>query len=233
MQKEIMRNPLEPIPSPACESAFWTKFALPYYLNSPLQRNENESSHSGLERRQKARMQTESPDHFYNNLRNLHNGNHHVPFERILAIQSTLGWALVRSFSRSPTGLLVRFVDLSAPGLSLSHRNQCFFLLRSTAPYSLRNQKGSLLATVGAWILAKRVIADLSEQVSCRMEDSSLSLFCPPLASSTTANEDEILQLQAKLMPLLDPNPQVLALSLSPTALCRLTDASIHSSLED
>lgn len=97
----------------------------------------------------------------------------HRRFDALLGLRSAAGWALVRTISLSPNGVLLRVVDPCDPGLdrplrlraraALARLGQSFADVDGPPdPTAAFDQPGSMLATVGTCLLSRRVVADVS-----------------------------------------------------------------------
>ncbi|MEZ4451667.1 MAG: hypothetical protein R3B09_19530 [Nannocystaceae bacterium] len=160
----------------------------------------------------------------------------HRPLRRVLGLTSAHGWALVHTLSITATGVLVHLLDLLRGDLDdelALHGRGALRRLAPVLPAPIRpraiHPHGSPLATVGGCILAPRVIADLSSWASHPTSRRGSSLE-PSTAHAVTllmptADGEPILRMRAELVPMTDPQPEVLALALSPLALGRLGSA--------
>ncbi len=254
-----MRDPLAPIPSPARDPGFWRTTTtprttrLPAHLRavdddieySPLRLLErNQGDTHGLDRRGR-------PRHVGTSMRTEGHGTGrllsaaHRPLDAILGLSTSHGWALVRTLSLAPAGLLLHLYDLVAPDLDAGQRARGQAVLRRLAPVlgaPLRpnvREPGSPLALVGGCLLAPRVVADLSSFASqpvgrrgtSQRAPSTLTVsllipvetdMVPPRTTAASEVFSGIHCIEAELVPMTDPQPQVLAVALSPRALALL-----------
>ncbi len=254
-----MRDPLAPIPSPARDPGFWHATTtpratrLPTHLRgetpideySPLRLLErNQGDTHGLDRRSRSR-DTLAPavteDHGTGRLLSAA----HRRADLVLGLSTSHGWALVRTLSCAPAGLLLHLLDLLDPALPPGLRARGQVVLRRLAPglgAPLRpnvREPGSPLAMVGGCLLAPRVVADLSSFASQPVgrrgtsqrapATLTVSLLIPGDAAPRPPSGDllhGIHCIEAELVPMTDPQPQVLAVALSPRALAQLELAS-------
>jgi hypothetical protein len=238
-----MRDPLAPIPSPTVSPTFWETALLPRGTRvggdepveefSPLrllQRDQGDTH--GLDRRSRRRVggQRPAPDD-HGSARLL--STVHTMRRNLLGLSTAHGWALVHTLTVAPTGILVHLLDLLNPALNPELRAQGRSLLARLAPLlnaPLRprgtHSAGSPLATVGGCLLAPRVVADLSSwasQPSARRGATraghgafAVTLLVP------SARGSGVVRIEGELVPMTDPQPQVLAVALSPRALAQL-----------
>ncbi|MBA3545763.1 MAG: hypothetical protein H0T76_04700, partial [Nannocystis sp.] len=177
-----MRDPLAPIPSPARDPGFWQNTTAPRATRLPshLRRSTTDDEYSpmrllgrdqgdthGLDRRAQRRpsMQTPATTHEHGTERLLSAAHRRI--DLVLGLSTSHGWALVRTLSVAPAGLLLHLLDLVDPALGPEHRAAGQLVLRRLAPMlgaPLRagsvHEPGSPLATVGGCLLAPRVVAD-------------------------------------------------------------------------
>lgn len=238
-----MRDPLAPIPSPAVSPNFWDTALLPrgtrvggdppveeFEPLRLLQRDQGDTH--GLDRRSRRRVGGQLgdvPDHGSARLISAV----HTVRRALLGLSTAHGWALVHTLSVAPTGLLVHLLDLLSPALSPEMRDQGRSLLARIAPQlgaPLRpratHRAGSPLATIGGCLLAPRVVADLSSwasQPSARRGASRAShgAFAVSLLAPASSHAG-VVRIEGELVPMTDPQPQVLAIALSPRALSEL-----------
>ena len=249
-----MRDPLAPIPSPARDPGFWhgtttpRATRLPQHLRhgdaedeySPLRLLErNQGDTHGLDRRGRRRESTPAPTAGHGTDRLLSAA--HRPLDLVLGLSTSHGWALVRTLSRAPAGVLLHLLDLLAPDLAPETRAQGQAVLRRLAPLlgaPLRpgsvHAPGSPLATVGGCLLAPRVVADLSSWASQpiarrgtsqrRPPSLTVTLLCPhgDARPGAPATLHGITCVEGELVPMTDPQPQVLAVALTARALTQL-----------
>jgi hypothetical protein len=132
--------------------------------------------------------------------------------------------------------LLLHLLDLLDPGLAPDLRARGQAVLRQLGPVlgaPLRpnvRQPGSPLAMVGGCLLAPRVVADLSSFASQPVGRRGTSQRAPAALTVSLLIPDAghppgITCIEAELVPMTDPQPQVLAVALSPRALARLEQA--------
>jgi hypothetical protein len=148
-----------------------------------------------------------------------------------LGLCTAHGWALVHTLTVAPTGLLVHLLDLLSPALNPDLRDEGRSLLARIAPVlgaPLRpraiHRPGSPLATIGGCLLAPRVVADLSSWASqplARRGATRAGAFAVTLLAPT-GNRSRVVRIEGELVPMTDPQPQVLAVALSPRALSEL-----------
>lgn len=257
-----MRDPLAPIPSPARDPGFWhgtttpRSTRLPQHLRhgdaddeySPLRLLErNQGDTHGLDRRGRRRAAPPTAtvdDHGTDRLLSAA----HRPLDLVLGLSTSHGWAVVRTLSLAPAGVLLHLLDLVAPGTRPEHRAQGQAVLRRLAPLlgaPLRpgsvHAPGSPLATVGGCLLAPRVVADLSSWASQPVARRGTSQRRPPSLTVTLLSphaeahprptaEPPSLQgitcFEGELVPMTDPHPQVLAVALTARALAQLERAA-------
>lgn len=157
----------------------------------------------------------------------------HRPLRRVLGLTSAHGWALVQTLSITATGVLVHLLDMMRGDLDDELSMLGRAALRRLAPILAApirpraiHPHGSPLATVGGCILAPRVIADLaswaSHPTSRRGSSQEPSTAHAVTLLMPTADGQPLLRMRAELVPMTDPQPEVLALALSPAALVRL-----------
>jgi hypothetical protein len=248
-----MRDPLAPIPSPGSDPGFWhgtttpRDTRLPAAMRPPeldgdadeysplrlLERNQGDTH--GLDRRFVARrsMQAQGSDeHGCGRLLSAA----HRPHDAILGLSTSHGWALVRTLTFAPAGILLHLLDLLSPELRPDHRDRGQALLRRLAPMlgaPLRpgavHAPGSPLATVGGCLLAPRVVADLSCFASQPVGRRGTSQRRPAALTVTlllpSPEHDDMICVEGELVPMTDPQPKVLAVALSSRALARLEQA--------
>lgn len=258
-----MRDPLAPIPSPMASPTFWDTPQTPRATRLPpryrgareteageaveefsplrlLQRDQGDTH--GLDRRSRRRdlshgtFQRTDPEHGSARLLSAV----HRPAHAVLGLSTAHGWALVRTLSLAPTGVLLHLLDVLSTKTRPEHRREGQAVLRRLAPLlgaPLRpgavHEPGSLLATVGGCLLAPRVVADLSNWASQPVARRGASQGGPNTLtvtlmlpagdpSSTWTDAQGIVRLEGELVPMTDPQPQVLAVALSPRALAQL-----------
>ncbi|MCA9691681.1 MAG: hypothetical protein KC636_18895 [Myxococcales bacterium] len=169
----------------------------------------------------------------------------HRPLDRVLGLATAHGWALVHTVSAAPAGLLVRLLDLLDPTLDPGRRRRGRALLAAIAPKlgapmnpRTRHGHGSMLATVGGCLLASRVIADLStwashpstRRGSCGLPSGAHAIelwihateLDREIARASADPRAEVLQITGELVPMTDPQPEILAVALPSGALTTL-----------
>jgi hypothetical protein len=251
-----MRDPLAPIPSPARDPGFWQSTTTPRATRLPahlrpepdvdgeeyspmrlLERNQGDTH--GLDRRGRRRAAPApvGEDHGTDRLLSAA----HRPVDAVLGLSTSHGWALVRTLSFAPAGILLHLLDLVGPDLRPDHRARGQAVLRRLAPLlgaPLRpgavHGPGSPLATVGGCLLAPRVVADLSCFASQPVGRRGTSQRRPAALTVTLLLPTDthaqvgasplhgITCVEGELVPMTDPQPKVLAVALSPRALAQL-----------
>jgi hypothetical protein len=263
-----MRDPRGPIPSPyhpgAHADAFWRKPAPPPLVadGASEQGGADEydptrllpGSHgdaAGIDRRTRPRDGGSS--HTTHGVA----ATQHRRVDAVLALSATSGWVLVRTLSLAPNGVLLHLLDLLDPDLEPFERTHGQAMLLRLAPVlgaPLRPRHleaaaaghpsesgGSMLATVGQCVLARRLIADLScwSSRSQGLRSSRVastpslmvSLLVPGPQSpghGASAARAGMTTIAGELLPLTDPKPYVLAVGLTPAAAARLELALRH-----
>ena len=244
-----MRDPLAPIPSPSRDPGFWQTTTAPRATRLPshLRRGDGDDEYApmrllgrdqgdthGLDRRAQRRpsMRAPAPAGEHGTERLLSAA--HRRLDLILGLSTSHGWALVRTLSVAPAGLLLHLVDLVDPELGAEHRGRGQAVLRRLAPMlgaPLRagavHEPGSPLATVGSCLLAPRVVADLSSWASTPVARRGTSTRRPATLTVTlllapASARAGIFCIEGELVPMTDPQPQVLAVALTGGALARL-----------
>jgi hypothetical protein len=235
-----MRDPLAPIPSHAVP-AFWHTAELPRSTRvggdqpldefSPLrllQRDQGDTH--GLDRRSHRRDQARtSEDRGHGSFRLL--SAVHRTRRVALGLCTAHGWALVHTLSVAPAGVLVHLLDLLSPDTDPALRRDGRALLARVAPVlgaplhpRSIHQPGSPLATIGGCLLAPRVVADLSTWASQPIARRGASraeagTFAVTLLAPGSVG---VTRIEGELVPMTDPQPQVLAVALSERALGEL-----------
>ncbi len=248
-----MRDPLAPLPSPARDPGFWQSTTAPRATRLPshLRRSTTDDEYSpmrllgrdqgdthGLDRRAQRRLLNHAPaiteEHGTGRLLSAA----HRRIDLVLGLSTSHGWALVRTLSVAPAGLLLHLLDLVDPALEPEHRAAGQIVLRRLAPMlgaPLRagspHEPGSLLATVGGCLLAPRVVADLSSWASKPVARRGTSTRRPATLTVTlllaqAAGPAGIICVEGELVPMTDPQPQVLAVALTGGALAQLERAA-------
>ncbi|MGB1274939.1 MAG: hypothetical protein ACPG77_04245 [Nannocystaceae bacterium] len=143
---------------------------------------------------------------------------------RLLGLRTNHGWALVRPLALIEGGVLLHHVALNDPELSSRERNEGRTLLAhivramTGALKATIHPPGSLLATVGGCLLSERVIADLSAWASHPEAHHSGNrhqvdlLLTQPMVTSPSAQP---LRFAGELVPMTDPQPQTVAITLT------------------
>mgnify|MGYP000163779592 CR=1 FL=1 len=248
-----MRDPLAPIPSPGSDPGFWHGTTTPRATRLPaamrpsevdddsdeysplrlLERNRGDTH--GLDRRFVPRRDDPtqiSDEHGCGRLLSAA----HRSLDAVLGLSTSHGWALVRTLTFAPAGILLHLLDLLSPDLRADHRARGQALLRRLAPVlgaPLRpaavHAPGSPLATVGGCLLAPRVVADLSSFASQPVGRRGTSQRRPAALTVTlllpSPDAGELIHVEGELVPMTDPQPKVLAVALSARALARLEQA--------
>jgi hypothetical protein len=243
-----MRDPLAPIPSPARDPGFWRSTTAPRATRLPshlrpdpgddeyapmrlLGRDQGDTH--GLDRRGQRRPSMHAPGQAHGTDRLLSAA--HRRLDLVLGLSTSHGWAIVRTLSVAPAGLLLHLLDLLDPGLRPEHRARGQLVLRRLAPVlgaplraSAVHEPGSPLATVGGCLLAPRVVADLSSWASKPVARRGTSTRRPASLTVTLldAADSGMHGIEGELAPMTDPQPQVLAVALGAAALARLERAA-------
>ncbi|HRI09618.1 MAG TPA: hypothetical protein PKW35_17475 [Nannocystaceae bacterium] len=250
-----MRDPLAPIPAPAHDPAYWecsraprvTRPSFPARLRSligapgdaderfePLRLlRRNDGDTHGLDRRSRRRhglAPSSRPEHGEGKIL----AAAHRPFDALLGLASAHGWALMQGISIAPAGVLLRHVDLLDPALSPELRGAASSALRRLAPALVAGLRpeaihdpGSPPATIGGCLLASRVIADLSSWASLPSgrRGTTQEASTAHEVALLLAHEDVVLRIDGELVPMTDPQPEVIAVALTPAARERLEAA--------
>ncbi len=248
-----MRDPLAPIPSPVSDPGFWHGTTIPRATRLPaamrpadleadadeysplrlLERNRGDTH--GLDRRFVARREASTQGSDAHGCGRLLSAAHRA-LDVVLGLSTSHGWALVRTLTFAPTGILLHLLDLLSPDLRADHRERGQALLGRLAPVlgaPLRpaavHSPGSPLATVGGCLLAPRVVADLSSYASQPVGRRGTSQRRPAALTVTlllpTPGHGDLICVEGELVPMTDPQPKVLAVALSARALTRLEAA--------
>ncbi len=212
-----MLDPLEPIPSPTAPTPtaqqFWQRSGPPPAPRQVQSTHRVQPAH---------RVQ---PDEFP--------APGHEPVDTLLGLCTAQGWALMRTLSLAPEGLLLRLVDLVSPDVSLRDRRRGRQALHRLAPHlgtSVRLPRAgaatSPLATVGHAVLSRKVVEDLSAQIAPRhgLASSSRGPRAPvphvsviiPLGAHAPSRPQSphVARIPGTLVPRTDPDPHVLAVSI-------------------
>jgi hypothetical protein len=237
-----MRDPASPIPSPLSRSpsadGFWMR-AGPPPPGSPRDRTAPIRSQSydplrllaphedrGIDRRAGPR---DDPRAKSSRLV----ATHHVPARAVLALRSRAGWALVRTLSLSPQGVLVTLLDLLDRDVEPQERATGRALLARLSARSPRTRAPhpplgptSMLSVVGGCVLARRVVADLAawSASTARSRRGGARSLPVTLVVPSPRDPDALAQIPGDLAPLTDPHPEVLAVVLSPASIARLAE---------
>ena len=247
-----MRDPLAPIPSPTRDPGYWRALATPRGTRLPpvyrpetdaaeeysplrlLERNQGDTH--GLDRRHRARqpMRDGIPRDDHGTGRLLSAAHRRV--HAVLGLSTTHGWALVRALSIAPAGVLLHLLDLLGPDTRPEHRAEGQALLSRLAPLlgaplhpRAVHSPGSPLATVGGCLLAPRVVADLSSWASQPVGRRGTSQRRPAALTvmlMIPTRAGGVVRVEGELVPMTDPQPQVLAVALTPRALAELEQAT-------
>ncbi len=241
-----MRDPLAPIPSPSRDPGFWQSTTAPRATRLPshlrpgptddeyapmrlLGRDQGDTH--GLDRRAQRRPSMHTPGEAHGTDRLLSAA--HRQLDLVLGLSTSHGWAIVRTLSVAPAGLLLHLLDLLDPGLPPELRARGQLLLRRLAPVlgaplrpSAVHDPGSPLATVGGCLLAPRVVADLSSWASRPVARRGTSTRRPATLTVTLLQATSGLAIEGELVPMTDPQPQVLAVALTAAALAQLERAA-------
>jgi len=247
-----MRDPLAPIPSPARDPGYWRDLKAPHGTRLPpayrpadddddeysplrlLERNQGDTH--GLDRRHRPRllMRDAIPGEDHGTGRLL--SASHRPLRVILGLSTSHGWALVRALTIAPSGVLLHLLDLLGPDTTPEDRaagQAALGRLAAQLVAPLRpgavHPPGSPLATVGGCLLAPRVVADLSSWASQPVGRRGTSQRRPAALTVLLVVPDArggVVRIEGELVPMTDPQPQVLAVALGPRALAELEQAS-------
>lgn len=181
-----------------------------------------------------------------------HLGSHHLVranHERVDAILGLVGpgksrpnWALVRTLTLSPHGLLVHLLDLLDPrtdAADLARGREVMARLIPTMGGTLPGGSGrcaSPLSTVGACVLAPRMVAAWSHGANSATDPGNarthpgpggspfaveLVVPCGP-PSGAFGRRRTVARIPGELAALTDPNPRVVGIALSPRARTEL-----------
>jgi hypothetical protein len=248
-----MRDPLAPLPSPTRDPGYWrsvttprgTRLPLAYRTSdadddeySPLRLLErNQGDTHGLDRRNRPRrvMHDAIPDGGDHGTGRLLSAAHR-PIHAVLGLSTTHGWALVRALTIASAGVLLHLLDLLGPDERPEHRAEGRRVLGRLAPLlgaPLRpgavHAPGSPLATVGGCLLAPRVVADLSSWASQPVGRRGTSQRRPTALTVMlmVPTATGIARIEGELVPMTDPQPEVLAVALTPRALAELERVSV------
>ncbi len=246
-----MRDPLAPLPCPHLDPSYWectlaprtTLAEYPPDLDRDLRVIDGEPSFEpmrllgrntgdthGIDRRSRRRHQLGSTAGNEHGSRRLISAGHR-PLRLALGLTSAHGWALVQTITLGSAGVLLHLLDLLRRDLDPEIEALGRGALRQLAPIleaPLRrhavHKPGSPLATISGCLLAPRVIADLSAWASC---PSSRRGSC---SAASTAHAITLLmpaadgptRIEGELVPMTDPRPEVIAVSLSERGLSAL-----------
>lgn len=260
-----MRDPRGPIPSPhdpsAGAAAFWERPAPPPLAPDNVGERSpgkdefdptrllhgGHADTAGVDRRARPRDARSSLPTAHGIM-----ATQHKKVDAVLALCASSGWVLVRTLSLAQNGILLHLLDLLDPDLEPAERLRGRTMLLRLAPVlgaPLRPRHleaaarsahpsetgGSLLATVGHCLLARRLIADLScwssrtgGRRSSRVAPSSplaVSLLVPGKSQAPparAAGRAGMTTIPGELLPLTDPQPLVLAVGLTAAAAAQL-----------
>ncbi len=158
----------------------------------------------------------------------------HRPLRLALGLTSAHGWALVQTITLGSAGVLLHLLDLLRSDLDPEIKALGRGALRQLAPIleaPLRRQAvhgpGSPLATISGCLLAPRVIADLSAWASCpsARRGSSSAASTAHAITLLMPSADGPARIEGELVPMTDPRPEVVAVSLSERGLAELRSA--------
>lgn len=243
-----MRDPRSPIPSPARDREYWDRGCPPPIADASA--SDRPSSYDptrllrprradalGLDRRDGPRER--------GTVRTLSGQGlvsaSHRRVTAVLGLRTVQGWAIARTLSLAPNGVLLHHLDLLDAELDAPIRDLGRRALSALAPLlgaplrPGRPQPSSPLATVGTCILARRVVADLAAWATPRETGPvsgnrpsnrglTVGLVIPPLTRGPTAasSRQRVALVEGELVPLNDPDPQVLGVCLNPSRLRQL-----------
>jgi len=246
-----MRDPLAPLPSPAQDPSYWectvaprtTLAEYPADPNGDLRvidevpafepmrlLGRNLGDVHGIDRRSRRRhgLAKDAPDE-HGGRRLISAGQRSLRL--VLGLSSAHGWSLVHTITLSSTGVLLHLLDLMRPDLDAEIKALGRAALRQLAPIleaPLRNRAvhgpGSPLATISGCLLAPRVIADLSAWASSPSGRRGSSSG-PSSAHAITLlmpSPEGPARIEGELVPMNDPRPEVLAISLSERGVAAL-----------
>lgn len=278
-----MRDPRGPIPHPQLESHYWRTVRPPRRPSKPADRSAgsgdpreiaydptqllapaDRGADLGIDRRQMPRPELEElAEELTDELANNDAAPRprptcvltgaHRRFDALLGLRSAAGWALVRTISLSPNGVLLRVIDPCDPGLDGPLRLRARAALARLGPVfaegdTARAGAGSMLATVGACLLSQRVVADVARWGQRRTTAGSPSskstarphlaveLVVPPsvppggrrhmrVAPAPALAAAAPTRITGTVVPLNDPSDLVLAVALTPQRRAQLDDA--------
>jgi hypothetical protein len=224
-----MRDPRAPIPSPPARPDFWRRDAAPAAAANPSVAPARDFDPTrllaprgdlrGIDRREHVRG---GPTASASTPAGRLVAASHRRLDAVVGLRTAQGFALVRTLSLAPTGVLVHLLDLLDPDLDPPLRRRGREVLALLAP-----SLGTPLATVGTCLLAPRVVADLAAWVAARREGTStergtpdaslrVGLVIPPRSRGPCPDPRRWVVVDGELSPLVDPDPRVLGVSLSP-----------------
>lgn len=150
----------------------------------------------------------------------------HHAFDHVVGLWTSRGWALVRTLSVCPSGVLLRLLDVLDPQTpdELRRRGQRALhglssIFGATNPEASA-PKTSLLAHVGACLLARRAVHEAS--LYSKRPGEAACIIVPRNHRSVPVNVCGVLS------PLNDPDPATLAVALDPPGRTRLCAAVEH-----
>jgi hypothetical protein len=238
-----MRDPVAPIPSPAAPQdrahRFWRQAGPPPRAPrseasyDPLRLLPVSEEDPGMIDRRRRRRSVESGSTLEQALSGLAAPGHE-PVSAVVGLCTRNGWALVHTLSLAPGGVLLELLDLLNPRLGARPRQRGRDALAHLAPHlgppTRSSRPASLLAMVGGCLLSRRMVEDLSAWVHARRRPAASSrgpathatsvTLAVPLASSPggpRSHPTSVVRIPGVLVPLTDPQPHVLAVSLSDT----------------
>jgi len=249
-----MRDPLAPLPSPTLDPSYWectvaprtTLAEYPADLFEDLRVLEDETTYEpmrllgrnlgdthGIDRRSRRRHALSGASKGEHGARRLVSAGHR-PLRLALGLSSAHGWAMVQTISLGATGVLLHLLDLLRRDLDPEIESLGRGALRQLAPLldaPLHNRAvhghGSPMATIGGCLLAPRVLADLSAWASCPSGRRGSS--CGPSTTHAITllmpSVDGPTRIEGELVPMTDPRPEVVAVSLSERGLAALRAA--------
>ena len=229
----IMRDPVAPIPSSRGDHRYWE--SMPPLREPRTSRDEaksepfevNRGDLLGIDRRELPRgsgqtgVERRGEGGFVSST--------HRSFDTVLGLRSHHGWALVRTLTLAPSGVLLQLVDPTDPSLDPTLRWRAKNALDALSPTlgspsPARHgrdpkQGSSLLAKVGTCLLSRRVVADISkwanENTNAYREGLQMELVVPP--PTHFHYRPDPTRISCELVPMTDPTPQLLAVALRPS----------------
>jgi hypothetical protein len=237
-----MRDPRHPIPSPKQDPDYWTRPSpppAPWTLADPVEDpsrydptrllRPRRGDNLGIDRRNTPRVRGEFDPAPADQLIS----SNHRRLDAVLGLRTTQGFAVVRGLTMAQSGILIHLLDLLDPELDQPLRVRGQRVLAGLAPLlgapdrPGRITASSPLATVGTCLLAKRVVADIAAWASpdnasepTSRAPSTRALTVGVVVPPSAHNPMSIVE--GELVALNDPNPQVLAVSMTAQSLARL-----------